>query len=69
MKTRTFQVPADSMVEFAGIIEEHDLVNEVTGVNEDEEVLIDVHYDKEDKEAIFELMMLLDPEDEDEDND
>ena len=67
MKTRSFEVPADQMPEFAEVIGNHDLDNTITGINDDNEILVDVHYEPEEKLAVFELMELLDPDDEDDD--
>jgi hypothetical protein len=64
MKTRTFNVPVDSMVEFAEILENNSLQNTITGITGDEEIIVDVSYEKDEREAVFELMELLDPDDE-----
>lgn len=66
MKTRRFEVPEDMMAEFAGIIGEHELTNAIQGVNDDDEIIVDVRYDLRDRKAIFELIELLDPDEEDE---
>jgi hypothetical protein len=65
MKTRTFEVPADSMTEFAEIIGNNDLDNTIQGINDDEEIIVDVHYEADERQTVFELMELLDPDDED----
>ena len=65
MKTRSFEVPADMMPEFAEILGEHELDNTIQGINDDNEILIDVDYDPDDRDAVMELMLLLDPDDED----
>jgi len=65
MKTRTFEVPVDIMVEFVEILEENSLDNTIQGTNEDDEIIIDVNYESDERQAVFELMELLDPEDED----
>ena len=54
------------MAEFAGIIGEHELTNAIQGVNDDDEIIVDVRYDLRDRKAIFELIELLDPDEEDE---
>jgi len=36
MKTRTFEVPVESMVDFAVIIEENSLNNTIQGTNDDD---------------------------------
>lgn len=65
MKTRTFEVPAEQMAEFAEIIGNHELDNDIQGVNDDNEIIVDVYYKSEERLAVFELMELLDPEDDD----
>ncbi len=65
MKTRTFEVPAEQMSEFAEIIGNHELDNDIQGVNDDNEIIVDVHYEPGERLAVFELMELLDPEEED----
>lgn len=65
MKTRSVEVPVDSIVEFAEILEENNLNNTIQGKNDDDEILIDVHYEPEERQAVFELMELLDPDDDD----
>ena len=65
MKTRTFEVPADSITEFAEIIGNNELDNTIQGINDDEEIIIDVHYEADERQAVFELMELLDPDDDD----
>jgi hypothetical protein len=65
MKTRTFEVPSDSMTEFAEIIGNNELDNTIQGINDDEEIIIDVHYEADERQAVFELMELLDPDDDD----
>jgi len=65
MKTRTFEVPAEQMPEFAKIIGDHELDNDIQGINDDNEIIIDVFYEPEERLAVFELTELLDPEDDD----
>nr|WP_319398794.1 hypothetical protein [uncultured Carboxylicivirga sp.] len=73
MKSRTFNVPADSSVDFAELLEEYGLEGFITGRNDDNELLVRVEYDpQEDSEAILEIMEQLedlDEEDEDEEDD
>ena len=57
MKERTFNVPADSMVEFAELISEYDLEGVIIGTNEEDEMLIKVDYEpEENSQAILELI-------------
>ncbi|MBI5542189.1 MAG: hypothetical protein HY951_19185 [Bacteroidia bacterium] len=65
MKTRTFEVPAEQMPEFAEIIGNHELDNDIQGINDDNEIIVDVYYETEERLCVFELMELLDPEDDD----
>ena len=68
MRKMTLTVPADSMVEFARIIEENELDNTITGLTEDEDILIEVQYSNEERQAVYELIELTEAE-EDEDDD
>lgn len=65
MKTRTFEVPVDQMLDFAGILDENNLNNSIQGTNDDDEIVIEVYYEPDDRDGVFELFELLDPEDED----
>lgn len=58
MRTKVFDVPVDSIVEFAEILEENELEGTVIGA-EDTEVKIRVSYEREDRDAIFSLMELV----------
>ena len=70
MKTREFNVPANIMIEFAEALAENELTNEITGTTEDNEVVIEVQYEKSERQAIFELMeMVDDAQEEDSDED
>jgi hypothetical protein len=65
MKTREFEVSTDNIVEFAQILEEHEISNEIVGVNEEDEIVISVSYERDDRNVIFELMELVEGEDDD----
>jgi nicotinamide mononucleotide adenylyltransferase len=65
MKTRSFEVSADMMPEFAEILGNNNLDNDIQGINDDNDILVDVYYESEEREAVMELMLLLDPDDED----
>jgi hypothetical protein len=52
MKTRTFNVPADSIVEFAEMIGEHELEGVIVGANEDE-IEIKVEYEPEEHSEVI----------------
>ncbi|MEI6765624.1 MAG: hypothetical protein WCM76_08280 [Bacteroidota bacterium] len=59
-----FTVHTDNIVEFAEILNAHDLENEITGATIEGELLIDVHYNKNDRGAIEELEELAVSDDE-----
>lgn len=60
-------VPADSMIEFARIIEENELNNTITGLTDDEDILVEVEYDNDERQAVYELIELTAAEDMDDD--
>ncbi len=63
MKSKEFNVPADLIVEFAEVLTENELVHAITGTTADDEIIIEVDYEKSERQAIFELMELLEEED------
>ncbi len=66
MKNRTFNVSADSMVEFAELLAEYDLEGIIIGTNEDEEILVKVDYEPEEhSQAILEMIDHLENLDDD----
>lgn len=67
MRKMTLTVPADSMVEFARIIEENELNNTITGLTEDEAILVEVEYENEERQAVYELIELTEAEDTEDD--
>jgi hypothetical protein len=63
MKNRTFNVPADSTVEFAELLGGYDLEGIIVGKNEDDELLVKVEYEpEEESQAILELIEHLEGE-------
>ena len=58
MKTQ-FEVQADSIVEFAAILSENELTNEIIGVTDNDELIIEVHFDKSQFNAVEELDELV----------
>ena len=68
MKTQ-FNVPADSIVEFAEILSENGLTNEIVGTTEDDELTVEVHFDKTEFDAVEQLVDLVEVEYEEEDED
>jgi hypothetical protein len=55
MKTKTFEIPVDSMVEFAELLEEHDLTGEITGTNSEDEIVVVISYEPSEREAVFDI--------------
>lgn len=57
MKQRTFNVPVDSTVEFAELLDEYGLEGIIIGKNDDDELLVKVEYEPdEDSLAILEII-------------
>lgn len=57
MKQRTFNVPVDSTVEFAELLDEYGLEGIIIGKNDDDELLVKVEYEpEEDSLAILEII-------------
>ena len=68
MRTKVFNVTESAIVEFAELLEEHELEGTITGVTEDSEIQISVNYERENRDVILDLMELVDgTNDEDED--
>ena len=76
MRSRTFEVPIDIMGEFARILDDRELTNEINGVLDNGDIIVNIDYEPDEKDAIDELHELVDQhndereeEDEDEDED
>jgi DNA-binding HxlR family transcriptional regulator len=66
MKIRTFNVSADLMVEFAGLLGEYELEGAIISTNEDDEILVKVEYEPEEhSQAVLEMIDHLEDLDED----
>ncbi|MFZ4521082.1 MAG: hypothetical protein ACOYNC_05225 [Bacteroidales bacterium] len=55
MKKKKFEVPQDLMSEFAEKVVELELVNRIVGV-EDDIVTIEIRYEAQEKEVIYDLI-------------
>jgi hypothetical protein len=66
MRKMTLNVPTESIVEFARIIEEHELDNTIVGLTEDEEIIVEIQYENNERQGVFELIELTEGEDDDE---
>lgn len=69
MKTREFIVPTEAIIAIAEKLSENELTNEITGTTEDDEIIIEVQYEKEDRQTIFEMEEIIDDCQEDEEDD
>jgi hypothetical protein len=69
MKNRIFNVPADSIVEFAEIIGDNEMEGVIIGVNDDDDIEISVGYEPEDSEAILDMIEYVENLQEDPDED
>lgn len=68
MKTE-FNVPIDVMVEFAEILAEKELTNEILGTSDDGEIIIEVHFEKAEFDAVQELTDLVELDEDEEEVD
>ena len=59
---KEYNVPLNSVIEFAEIIAENELDNEILGTTDDEELIIEVHFDKTQFNAVEELEELVESE-------
>ena len=64
--TKEFRVSTDSIVEFADLLADHDLNNEILGTTENDEVIVSVQFDKDGFDAVEELAESFESEQEDE---
>ena len=58
----TFTVSSENMVEFANILEENEVKNEIVGSVDDDSILIDVYYNSDQHECLEELEALAEVE-------
>jgi hypothetical protein len=68
MRTKVFDIPVDSIVEFSELLEENELEGTIIGTGEDSEIKVSVNYERENRDVILDLMEMLDGSD-DEGND
>lgn len=59
MKTKEFEVPVAIIAEFASLLIDHELDNEITGIG-DEGIIIEVRYENKEKAKIFSLVEFMD---------
>jgi hypothetical protein len=56
MKKRTFEIPAEQLAEFAEMLSDRGIENEIDGKTENDEIIINVYYDPGEREFILELI-------------
>lgn len=59
-KTRRFEIPKDFIGSFFGALEETDLAYDLIEVNEDDELVVEIEYDSKERNAVMNLIELLD---------
>ena len=69
MRSRTFEVPLDAMGDFAQIVDDNELTNELNGVADNGDIIVNVDYEPEEKNAINELHELIDQHNDDREDD
>jgi hypothetical protein len=55
MKKKTFEIPVENILEFAELVVENELANEITGTTDDDEIIFEVQYEPSEREAVFTL--------------
>ena len=64
-----FNVATDDIVEFVEILTENELANEIIGTTYDNKLIIEVEYSRHERDAVNELMDLVDSEESEEEED
>jgi len=58
---RELQVPEDAILEVASLLSENEIENQITGADEGEETItLEIRYEKEEKDAVSEIIDLID---------
>ncbi len=74
MRSRTFDVPLDVMEDFAQMVDDNELANEIDGVADNGDIIVTVDYEPYEKKIIENIHELIDryndtrEEDEEEEN-
>ncbi len=68
MKTE-FTISTDSIIEFAAILTENELENEIIGTTDDNELIVAVHFEKSEFDAVVQLEELVESSEEEEETD
>ena len=61
MRNETFYVPKKAIREFAGLLDELDIENNIKGVDEDGDIIVYVSFGTDEQENIEQLHQLIDP--------
>lgn len=62
---KEYNVPVDSIIEFAEIIAENELDNEILGITDNDELIVEVLFEKSEFDAVAQLEELVESEQED----
>lgn len=67
MKNKKFEIPSESMADFAEALAESQLENEICGKDDDENIIVKVYYEPEERKQMLELMEWVEENIEEED--
>jgi len=56
MKNKKFEIPSESMADFAEVLADSQLENEICGKSDDNTMIVKVYYEPEEREQMLELM-------------
>lgn len=56
MKTKKFEIPVDSMLEFAEQLIENELTNEIIGTTDEDQIVVEVSYSPDERQSMFALV-------------
>ena len=59
MKTKELIVPVEAIVEIAKMLEASQINNTILGTTEDEEIVIEVEYDRDERQVVFDLEEII----------
>ena len=66
---KEYNVPLSSIIEFAEIIAENELDNEILGTTDNNELIVEVLFEKSEFDAVAQLEELVESEQDDDDDD
>jgi hypothetical protein len=59
MRTMQLDVPVEAITEFAELVEENEIKNNITGVNEDGEIQIEIEYEREQRNGVMVILEVI----------